>query len=89
MNKRSRRAAGAHRRIEHVCCICRHRWHSDSAKEARDVVRATKANHDGPYCVLCLHLEMAARYSEARGYSGVREAMNAWKHHVSLQPVNP
>ncbi len=65
--------------VRHTCCVCGHTWHSATAKDARDVVKAIKANHDGPYCILCLHLEMAARYAEARGYNGVRKAMVAWK----------
>lgn len=65
--------------IEHVCCICSHRYHSETAKDARHVVNAVKVNKDGPYCELCRSLEMAARYAEARGYSGIRDAMNEWK----------
>jgi hypothetical protein len=36
-------------------------------KDARDVEKAAKTNGDGPFCGLCLHLEMATRYAAARG----------------------
>lgn len=67
--------------VEHVCCVCGHKWHSENAKTARYVVLAIQTNHDGPYCTLCLHLEMAARYAEHRGYNGVRDAMTAWRRY--------
>ena len=67
--------------IEHVCCICSHRFFSETKKDAKHVVNAIKVNRDGPYCELCRQLEMAARIATMRGYDGVRKAMTAWKRH--------
>lgn len=64
---------------EHVCQCCHHHWCSQTAKEARGVRVASKVNGEGPFCSLCLHLEMAARYADARGYTAIREAMTAWE----------
>lgn len=86
-------AAPGYAAVTHVCCVCGQRWNSPNKRTAIKVETAIKVNKDGPYCILCLHLEMAARYAEARGYHGVREAMTAWRRHnndyANQKPVKP
>ncbi len=72
--------------IEHTCCVCGYRFHSETARDARKVLLAVKVNRDGPYCILCLHLEMAARYAEVRGYREIRKAMSAWRRRCNSRP---
>jgi hypothetical protein len=76
------RACRVYTAITHVCCVCRHPWHSPDKITATKVERAVQVNRDGPYCIICLHLEMAARHAEARGYNGIRNAMTDWKAKV-------
>lgn len=58
--------------ITHVCCVCAWKFHSENRRDALKVIAAAKVNKDGPYCALCLHLEMAARYAFARGHQEIR-----------------
>ena len=75
--KRLRRfAAHGYAAVTHACSVCGWKWHSENKKDAVKVETAAKVNGDGPYCVLCLHLEMAARYASARGYHEVRVVMD-------------
>lgn len=57
----------------HTCVRCTFTW--DCLLQARptatvcEVVKAAKANKDGPYCLCCRHLEMALRAAELRGWT--------------------
>lgn len=57
----------------HTCCRCgivypcAYPRLKNRTSEKCKVTQAVKVNHDGPYCVACLNLEMAERYIEARG----------------------
>jgi hypothetical protein len=64
--------------LDHTCCVCGHHWKSVDAETAKDVIQAIKANKQGPYCALCLHLEMAERYANLRGYCSLQEAVSDW-----------
>lgn len=75
--------------VTHACCVCGWQWHSETKKDAENVIAAAKVNGDGPYCVLCLHLEMAARYATARGYPEVRIVMNEWRRHNEKGSLAP
>jgi len=55
----------------HTCANqeCGHVWHCDGVGKGKvcQVFTAAKVNKEGPWCALCLHIEMAKRYAEARG----------------------
>lgn len=54
----------------HYCELCGHQWRCEQTKKKCDASgtgRAAKVNGIGPYCDMCLHLIMAARYAKARG----------------------
>jgi len=65
--------------IEHVCCVCKYRWKTFDKKEERHVIKAVEVNKDGPYCRLCMHLEMAMRYAETRGFKFTVDSFRKWK----------
>ena len=55
----------------HTCCKCGFEYECiyydlESCKR-KGVFKAMQVNHDGPYCNLCQHLEMARRFAEHRG----------------------
>ena len=52
-------------RHTHTCETCRHEWACLHVK--CQTAHAAKVNKQGPFCGLCLHLEMARRFAEARG----------------------
>ena len=68
----------------HVCYVCGSKWTSEDQATARRVELAAKINGTGPYCNLCLHLEMASRYAEARGYSDFIDAVKNFLTHRNL-----
>lgn len=82
-------AAAGYVDIVHVCCVCGVHFHSATKKDARHTIEAVKVNKGGPYCELCRQLEMAARIAEARGYDGIRKAMNDWKAWADKTAVKP
>lgn len=49
-----------------TCCRCGGAW-TETPPAAKKVVQATKVNHDGPYCVLCLYLTIVQRICDQRG----------------------
>ena len=55
----------------HTCADCGHVWECEdyTLKKCHKtgVSRAAIVNKQGPFCNLCLHLEMAKRYAEHRG----------------------
>lgn len=66
-------------RVTHGCATCGYSWKSlDSATE-RHVLTAMKVNKDGPYCMLCSHLEMADRYAFNRGFTSLESAIKQWR----------
>lgn len=68
------------KRIRHKCCVCDHKWENlDPKLDPKKVEIAAKSNGDGPYCGMCLHLEMAERYAIARGFSTIEGGLKKWK----------
>lgn len=47
------------------CQTCGHTWEV-VAKDAKDAMTAAKVNGQGPFCGVCLHLEMAYRAAQAQ-----------------------
>lgn len=60
-----------YKEITHVCCVCGWEFYSETRYDARKVQEAVITNKDGPYCILCLHVEMASRYASARGLTEI------------------
>jgi hypothetical protein len=64
--------------------MCGHPWESLEDETAQAIVTAAKANQQGPFCALCYHFEMAARYVMARDIrfleaaAGFLERRAAW-----------
>ena len=50
----------------HICETCRHEWECLMTSRCQ-VLTAVKVNKQGPFCGLCMHLEMARRFAEGRG----------------------
>jgi hypothetical protein len=59
----------------HICANshCLSKWQCDGVGKGKvcEVDKAAKANHGGPWCALCYHLEMAHRYAQARGLARI------------------
>jgi hypothetical protein len=57
----------------HVCAACGRSWQCFQKLEARSktckVDIAAKSNKQGPFCELCIHIEMARRHAQIRGYA--------------------
>jgi hypothetical protein len=52
----------------HTCCRCGYTWVClQGVVQKCPVTVAQRVNHDGPYCELCRHLEMAQRHAQLRG----------------------
>lgn len=66
-------------RIPHTCCVCGYVWTSIDLKTENDVIKAVKVNKTGPYCLMCMHLEMAERYAIKRGIGSLVEAFAVFK----------
>ncbi len=64
----------------HICATCGHVWTSTNEKDARDVENAAQVNGNGPFCSLCLHIEMANRYAKARGFDNLLDALLRGPH---------
>lgn len=56
----------------HTCATltCGATWTCNGVERGAvcDVIKAAKVNKQGPFCDLCLHVEMAKRYAAVRGY---------------------
>lgn len=56
---------------KHVCRRCKHEWVCQNFTlkkcETKGVIAALKVNKNGPFCLMCLFLEMAKRHAELRG----------------------
>lgn len=69
---------------KHTCRICGYEWKSLDGATAKQILKASRVNGIGPLCNLCYHLEMAIRYSEARGFKGFYDAVDAWLYKSSI-----
>lgn len=49
-----------------TCSKCGYAW-EPTDKAGKKIEEAAKSNAGGPYCHLCLYLEMALRHANARG----------------------
>ncbi len=56
---------GFHR---HICETCAHQWDCLQGTKCK-VETAAKVNGAGPFCELCLHLELVKRHASVRGLS--------------------
>lgn len=64
----------------HRCVTCGHVWESQEDQTAKAIIKAAEVNKTGPYCGLCHHLEMAARYAAERGFRDLRVVLENWPH---------
>ena len=65
---------GAGAALSHKCAVCGHVWESLTAQIAKEVRSAVLANKQGPFCGVCMHLEMAYRYAAFRGRADFQAA---------------
>lgn len=70
--------AGLIGRVTHTCETCGHQWQSMDRKTEREIITAAKSNKAGPYCQLCMYLEMAYRTATMRGFKTIQDAANWW-----------
>lgn len=52
----------------HICQTCQHEWDCFEPKPFKKcpTMVAARVNRQGPFCALCLHVEMARRYAANR-----------------------
>ena len=54
----------------HICAECGHEFvcleYTEKECRTKGVFNAVQVNKSGPFCMLCLHLEMARRFAQAR-----------------------
>jgi hypothetical protein len=60
-----------------TCQTCTHSWEA-VAKDAKDALKAAKINREGPFCGVCLHLEMAYRHAAAQKRPRFTNAVFQW-----------
>lgn len=65
--------------FKHTCQQCGFVWTSQEKTKISRVDIAASVNGQGPYCLLCYHLEMALRLARSRGLSETAERIEILK----------
>jgi hypothetical protein len=75
----------------HNCCRCNHEFqcHWKAPKDSCKTAKAVIVNKDGPYCILCLHLEMALRYAQHRNLQEVSRSLRRVQGSLFWGPTSP
>lgn len=73
--------------LKHTCRVCGHKWESLDLSTAKKIRKSEAVNKNGPSCALCLHLAMAYRYGQHRGFKSLTEVVRWWNRIRSVNKL--
>ncbi len=73
--------------VTYTCANCGYTTLCEDQREVRRIKEAAKINGTGPFCDLCRHVDMAARYAEIRGFDAVADQLRRIYVSIHQGPV--